>query len=66
MFNDRIKLVADILKGTVLLLLGLGVFRTALDPGAETGHVQTVLVLSAASLLFGLVWLVLGLQRPKE
>lgn len=66
-YNDRIKLIADVLKGVLLLTLGLGFFRFVFDP--ESGGVsvvQSVLVLSGVALLFGLVWLVLELQRPEE
>lgn len=65
--NDRLKLVADVIKGVLLLALGLGFFRFLFDPGGgPVGVVQSVLVLSGSSLLFGLIWLLLEYQKPEE
>ena len=66
-WNDRVKSLAAVAQGTVLILIGVGMLRFFLDPGApEVSGVQIGGTFGAALALEALVLYMLGLQRPED
>ena len=66
-WNDRIKSLAAIGQGVVLILLGVGGLRFLLDPAApEVSYPQLFATASVALVVELAVLYILGRQRPEE
>ena len=66
-WNDRLKAVTAVLQGVVLILVGVGLLRFFLDPGApDVGLSQLSLVMLAVVALAALIVYLLGRQRPED
>ena len=65
--NDRLKSLAAIGQGTVLVLIGVGALRFLLDPAApDIGLGQISLTMLGAIALELAVLYILGMQRPED
>ena len=66
-WNDRVKSLATIGQGVVLILLGIGGFRFFLDPSApEVSYGQLIATgLLAVAIEVGVLY-ILGQQKPEE
>ena len=67
MTNDRIKSIAAILQGVVLILVGIGALRIVLDPAApDVSWRQLLLTAGFAVAIEAFVLYILGRQRPED
>lgn len=65
--NDRIKSIATILQGVVLVLVGVGALRFVLDPAApDVSRSQLLLTGGFAVAIEAFVLYILGQQKPKD
>lgn len=66
-WNDRVKSIAAVFQGLVLILLGVGGLRFVLDPAAPTVTLgQLALTVLIAFALEGFVLYILGRQLPED
>ena len=66
-FNERLKLVVNFAHAVALAVLGVGVLRFALDPGAASLELSRLVLTGLAALAIEVVALyLLGRLKPED